>query len=58
MTQIDEIKRYIRSTGVAEVSRATQISLRTLHYLIKGEFKPSYVTLQKLLKAMGNGSKE
>jgi predicted transcriptional regulator len=44
------MKKYIRDVGVSEVSRRTKISLRTLHYLLSGDYKPSYRTWQKLVK--------
>ena len=53
LSQIDQIRAYISYHGVTKVAKKTKISVRTLHYLIKGEFKPNYDTLQKLLKEMG-----
>jgi transcriptional regulator with XRE-family HTH domain len=52
LSQLERIIVHIERYGISEMHRRTKISLRTLAYLKKGEYKPSYETLEKLLKDM------
>jgi transcriptional regulator with XRE-family HTH domain len=50
--EIDRIKDHIKTYGVTAVARQTGLSTRTLTYIAKGDFFPSYTTLQALLGAL------
>ena len=55
-TQLEQIQAFIQAAGPTEVARRSKVSVRTLHYIMSGDYKPSYGTLQKLLKEMTKGA--
>lgn len=52
MSDLDDIKAYIRKAGPTEVSRQTSIGRRTLQYIVNGSGWPSTQTVEKILAVM------
>jgi len=52
VSQLQQIKDFIREHGPTAIAKRTKLSRRTIQYIASGDSQPNYATFQKLLKAM------